>query len=57
MMALMYPTRLAIVTCQAHKTGNYFVVKGNNAVDKASKYTISILTAPMVILESIPQVG
>lgn len=48
-----------MIKCQAHKKGNYFVVKGNNAADeaarKASKCTIPILTASMVIIESTPK--
>ena len=59
MMALIYPKRLVIIKCQAHKTFNDFIVKGDNGADEAakitSKCTISILTAPMVIIECIPQ--
>ncbi len=28
---------LAVINCQAHKKGNYFVIKGNNAADLEAK--------------------
>uniref|UniRef100_A0A4W5RRK5 RNase H type-1 domain-containing protein n=1 Tax=Hucho hucho TaxID=62062 RepID=A0A4W5RRK5_9TELE len=37
MTALMYPQKLAIIKCQAHKKGNDFVMRGNNAADEAAK--------------------
>lgn len=52
MTALMYPRKLAIIKCQAHKKGNDFVVRGNNAGDeatkKASRCGVPILTAPLM---------
>eukprot|EP00063_Salmo_salar_P006046 XP_013980881.1 PREDICTED: uncharacterized protein LOC106561442 [Salmo salar] len=52
MTALMYPRRLAIIKCQAHKKGNDFVIRGNNAADeaakKASRCIVPILTAPLL---------
>lgn len=55
----MYPTKLAIVKCKAQKKGNHFVIRSNNVADEAAekvlKCTIPILTAPIVIIESVPQ--
>ncbi len=45
--AMMLPKRLAIIKCQAHKKGNDFVIKGNNAADleakKASGCQVAVL--------------
>ncbi len=35
--SMMLPKRLAIIKCQAHKKGNDFVIKGNNAADLKAK--------------------
>ncbi len=55
---MMLPKRLAIIKCQAHKKGNDFVIKGNNAADleakKASGYQVAVLT-PVVFIEPQPQ--
>ncbi len=50
---------LAVINCQAHKKGNYFVIKGNNAADleakkKASGCQVAVL-APLVHIEPQPQ--
>lgn len=34
----MFPTRLAIIKCQAHRKGNEDVIRGNNAADEAAVY-------------------
>ncbi len=52
--AMMLPKILAIIKCQAHKKGNDFVSKGNNAADleakKASGCQVAVLT-PVVLIE------
>ncbi len=35
--AMILPKRLVIIECQAHKKGNDFVIKGNNAADLEAK--------------------
>lgn len=53
MTTLMYPRKLAIIKCQAHK-------KGNNAADeaaiKASKCIVPILTALTATASCIPTI-
>ncbi|XP_059191784.1 uncharacterized protein LOC131973740 [Centropristis striata] len=54
MSAMMLPTKLAIIKCQAHRKGNDDVIKGNNAADEAakmaSKSEVAILS-PVISLE------
>lgn len=62
--AMMFPTKLAIIKCQAHKKGNDFVIKGNSAADMHAKQASgcqlavmapSVLIQPLSTLESIAQ--
>ena len=52
--AMMLPSKLAVIKCQAHRKGNELVSKGNNAADEAAKVAsrcqLAVL-APMVSLE------
>ncbi|XP_054648258.1 uncharacterized protein LOC129190003 isoform X1 [Dunckerocampus dactyliophorus] len=54
--AMMQPTRLAVIKCQAHRKGNEDVVQGNNAADEAaklaSKSQVTVL-APLVSIEPV----
>ncbi|ROL43699.1 Retrovirus-related Pol polyprotein from transposon 412 [Anabarilius grahami] len=54
---MMYPTRLAIIKCQAHKKGNDFVIRGNNAADSYAKQASGCqlaVMAPSVLIQPIP---
>lgn len=50
MSAMMLPTKLAIIMCQANKKGNNFVIQRNNAEDKAIKQ-MSICHPPALALQ------
>lgn len=55
--AMMYPTRLAIIKCQAHKKGNDFIIKGNNFADSFAKQASGCqlaVMAPLVLIQPIP---
>lgn len=54
MTAIMLPTRLAIVKCQAHKKDNMSIMRGNNVADEAAKAAADskqALMAPMVTVQ------
>ncbi len=50
---MMLRKRLAIIKCQAHKKGNDFVIKGNNAAHleakKASEYHGAVLAHVVLV--------
>lgn len=52
--AMMHPSKLVMIKCQAHRKGNENVIRGNNTADEAveivSKCQMVILS-PMVLLE------
>lgn len=55
----MYPTRLAIIKCQAHKKGNDFIIKGNNSADSFAKQASGCqlaVMAPSVLIQPIPTI-
>lgn len=54
--AMMQPTRLAIIKCQAHRKGKEDVVRGNNAADEAAKLASKsqlAVMAPSVSVEPV----
>ena len=54
MSALLLPKRVAIIKCQAHRKGNDYITKGNNAADEAAKVASSSSRAVQAVL-SIPE--
>lgn len=58
-LAMMYPKKLAIIKCQAHKKGRDYIIKGNNAADlyakQASGCKVAIM-APSVLIQPKPQI-
>ena len=56
-IAMLKPSRLAIVKCQAHRKGNNFVIVGNNKADEMPRQASGSKTAqiaPAVTLHSQP---
>ena len=57
MSALLLPRRVAIIKCWAHRKGNDYITKGNNASDEAAKVasnSIRAVQAVLIIPEATP---